>query len=271
MKKLYSYTNNRQIWRILPTDSGKLIIEDRDLNSKEVFFNCLSAESGKALFENFQLDEKYWIGIEAVHNDIIFFHKFIQPEMPQHVDIIAFDIKSQKILWDNKGISFLFIKDDKIYAYKAIFEGRDFFIIDLKTGRVNEIKITPDEINFLHKESLESKSYEDYIFPQPYFGDEVLSVEIKNIFTMKKEESAIAGKIDYAVFGEALFFNCHIVQDDGTLNNIFFVFDIEKGKYIFEIILNEKIKSFIPESFFIKNNLLFLLKGKQELFIYKLI
>ena len=41
IKKKYSFKNKRQIWRLLPTTTDKLVIEDRDTQNKEVFFNCI--------------------------------------------------------------------------------------------------------------------------------------------------------------------------------------------------------------------------------------
>ena len=109
IKKKYTHDNGRPIWRIIPTETGKLIIEEREKDNKQVYFNCLEIESGKKIFKNFQLEEKFWIGIEAVYNDVIYFHKFVKPDMPQHVGIIALDLGGKKILWENFSNSFLFM------------------------------------------------------------------------------------------------------------------------------------------------------------------
>ena len=96
IKRIYSFSNNRQIWRLIPTATEKLIIEERDTENKEVFFNCLEISSGVKIFSELQLEEKFWVGIEAVNNDIIYFHKFVKPDMPRHQGIIAFDIEIKK-------------------------------------------------------------------------------------------------------------------------------------------------------------------------------
>ena len=75
ISKTYSFTNKKQIWRLLLTKSDKLIIETRDTENKEVFFTCLDAFTGEPVFKNLQMDEKFWIGIETTYKDIIFFHK----------------------------------------------------------------------------------------------------------------------------------------------------------------------------------------------------
>ena len=43
--------------------------------------------------------------------------------------------------------------------------------------------------------------------------------------------------------------------------------DIDNGKVIFEEELNRGVKNFVPDSFFIKDDLLFLLKEKTELLV----
>ena len=98
-KKYYKVDYPNQIWRLLISDKDKLIIETRNPETKEAFFNCFDINNKKVLFDNFQLEEKYYVGIETVHNEIIYFHKFPKPDLPNHKEIIAFDINSQKILW----------------------------------------------------------------------------------------------------------------------------------------------------------------------------
>jgi len=63
LKKKYKFDNGRQIWRIIPTNSGKLIIEEREPEKKQAYFHCLERESGKKLLSNFQLEDKFWVGI----------------------------------------------------------------------------------------------------------------------------------------------------------------------------------------------------------------
>ena len=84
LKRKYTFTNNRQIWRIVPAGEGKLVIEERDPMTKEVFFSCIEMNTGKILLDSLQFDEKFWIGIEDIYKDVILFHKYHQPDMPWH-------------------------------------------------------------------------------------------------------------------------------------------------------------------------------------------
>jgi hypothetical protein len=271
IERIYSFSNNRQIWRLLPTSTGKLIIEERDIENKEVFFNCIDISKGERIFSDFQLDEKFWVGIEAIDEDVIYFHKFMKPDMPGHQGIIAFDINSESILWENSEYSFLFIDDNKIYCYKSNFEGRNFFILDNKTGHLIEhLGGDVAEINLLREKSLSKQMFHDYIFPQMYFPEDVLPENILKIFNEIKNEKVVAGKIEYAFFKDILFFNFHEVLDDGQLKNTFRGVEISSNKKVFEEILIKKTNAFVPDSFFFKQNLMFLLQEKIRLVVYNL-
>lgn len=271
IEQIYSFSNNRQIWRLLPTNTGKLIIEERDTEKREVFFNCLEISSGKRIFSDFQLDEKFWVGIETVNNDIIYFHKFIKPDMPGHQGIIAFDINSEKILWENPEYSFLFIDGNEICCYKSLFEGRSFFILDCNTGELiktlgNEVS----EINNLREQALNKQSFEEYIFPQTFYSENILPEKVSKIFNEIKSEKVIAGNIEYALFKDFLFFNYHEVLNNGSLRNILKGINLTENKFVMEEILIDETRAFVPDSFFFRENLMFLLKEKIWLVVYKL-
>ncbi len=271
IKKEYTYSNKRQIWRLLPTSTEKLIIEDRDIQSKEVFFNCVDINSGKKIFLNFQLDEKFWIGIEAISEDIIIFHKFAKPDMPGHSSIIAFDIFSKKILWQNDDLVFLFISDKKLYAYKQKFEGRTFFSLNISDGKiVDEFVNNSDEINSSREKNFEAENkFTNYYFPET-FDPNTYSNEAAEFINEFKIENVVTGKIDCVELKKVFLFNCHSVLMDGKLQNMFYAVDIEMKKIIFKEILDRETPVFIPDSFFVKDNLIFMIIDKLKLLVCKI-
>jgi len=266
IKKEYRFNNNRQIWRLLPA-GDKLVIEERDINSKEVFFNCIEIKNGKKILKNYQLDEKYWAGIEIIYKDIIFFHKFAKPEMPGHKGILAFDLLEQKIIWQSEDYSFLFIHKDVLYSYKQHFEGRSFYKLDYHTGNlIEELGSDASYINKFREEGTKSSELGRFLFPQHFINDK--DEEVNSKLNEFKANNVITGKIEYIKNNNHLFFNTHEVNSDGTLKNIFYVIDLKSDKIIFETILNSAIKAFVPDSFFINNNFIILLKEKTELVVY---
>ena len=272
IKKKYTHDNGRPIWRIIPTETGKLIIEEREKDNKQVYFNCLEIESGKKIFKNFQLEEKFWIGIEAVYNDVIYFHKFVKPDMPQHVGIIALDLGGKKILWENFNNSFLFIWKERVYCFQQMFEGRKYLSLDYKTGKLLEdFGDAAGKISSVKKELDESDAYAGYLFPESYNSNMTMPANIKEIFKKLKNDFTFSGNIEYVQKNELLLFNFHIENSEGNLSNWFKVLDLSSGKYILEETLIKETRSFAPDSFFIKDDLLFLLFGKNRLSVYSII
>lgn len=271
LKKQYKHDNKKQIWRILPTANQKLVIEERDASTKEVFFNCLEIESGKKIFKNFQLDEKNWIGIESIFNDIIFFHAYGKPDMPAHKSIIAFDIKSQTILWQNDSYVFSFVFEDKVYCYQQRFESRVFFALDYLTGNVIEDFGSDVTIVNELKEKSEKEFYEqNYFFPEYFNRNSSVENEWQKYLSNALTENVIKGEISYLKFKDFLLFNYHEVSKSNTLNNIFTVVDLSKNKIILKEILDKSLSSLMPESFFVKDKFLFLIVDKTKVLIYKI-
>ena len=270
--KKYTYSDRHQIWRLLISGSDKLIIELRDTDNKEVFFSCLDIHTGEPVFSKKQLDEPYWIGIEQVHDDVIFFHKFAKPDMPGHREIIAFDIFTQDILWKSYEYTFLFIFDDKLYVSTESFEGNKYFALDYKNGKViEELKVSSTEIAKLRNIADQSISYDNYIFPEIFEpGNSGVNENVNILIGKEAKNLDIIGNIEYTEFKGLLLFNVHFKVLDNSLVNKFFVKNLETGEEIFTEILNANVNAFAPDSFFCYKNYVLILKEKKELLVYKI-
>jgi hypothetical protein len=261
----YTYSNKRQIWRIIPGGPDKLVIEERNPVTREVFFSCIDMNSGNVLLENLQFDEKFWIGIEEVYKDVIFFHNYQKPDMPGHADIIAYDINKKEVIWRSDKYLFSLVYDNKIYCFRNFFERQKYYQLDYYTGElISELGDDFNQIGHL-RELRETELYKGYRFPE-VFNHPVK--EIDSIIEELRTEVLISGKIDYFVTGNLLLLSYHTVLDDGKLRNNFRTLDISTKMVIFEEILNKEITNYIPDSFFLINDLVFLLKEKETLFVF---
>jgi hypothetical protein len=272
VKQNYTLTNNRTIWRLIPS-GNKLLIEERDEINKQVYFNCVEIESGKYLLKDYRTDEKFWTGIEAFENDKIYFHHFVKPDMPGHIGIFVYDLASDSYIWKRDDLVFLFLYKDNVFAFYQKFESRQFFALDAQTGSlIKEYGENPDEVNKLREKLLqeEYEKYKNYQFPEPYDAGK-LSPECRLLTEQIKENELVSGIIDFVKFNDLLLLSYHSAADEGKLNNIFRVIEIDTGKIIFEDVLNAGITSYIPDSFFIRENLLFLIKNKTELMVFSLV
>jgi hypothetical protein len=265
IKKEYTFTNNRQIWRLLPSNSW-MVIEDRNIETKEAFFSCIEINTGKKIFKNFQMDEKYWVGIETIKNNTIFFHKYVKPDMPGHKGIYAFDLKTRKFLWENENAVFLVWNDQKIFCYTELFEGRKFYVLDSMTGElIEELGNDFESINKIREKFIHEDDSSGYHFTQPYAAGSGNDPAVAEIMHNLKNSKVIYGKIEHIFINPLLLFNFHEVQDDGSLKNQLKIVDINSGKFIYEETLNKKSNSYVPDSFFIKDDLIFILIEKNLL------
>lgn len=272
LKKNYRIDNKRQIWRIIPTDNGKLIIEEREPEKKQVYFHCLALDSGKKILNNFQLDDKFWVGIEAVQDDIIFFHKFAKPDMPKHRGIFAFDIMKKEFIWQNSELIFLFILDEKLFAYKEKFEGRRYYSINTSNGEIiEEIGEDYERINNLRSKSTLAESNGGYLFPEEFEFNLEVDNRANEFIKSLRNDFVLCGKVEYILKDQLLLISFHETNSKGSLNNLFKAVDLSKGKYILEEVINKETSLFLTDSFFVKDDLLFLLFGKTRLEVYKII
>jgi hypothetical protein len=272
LKKNYRFDNKRQIWRIIPTNNGKLIIEERETEKKLAYFHCLELESGKKILSNFQPEDKFWVGIETVQGNTIFFHKFAKPDMPKHRGIFAFDLKKKEFIWQNPELIFLFILEEKLYTYKEKFEGRSYCSINPVNGEIiEEIGDDYEKIKDLRSKSTLAEKNKGYLFPEVFESDSLADDRVSELIKSLRNDFVISGKIEFIWKDNLLMLSFHEANSKGTLNNLFKAVDLSKGKYILEAVINKETSLFLTDSFFVKDDWLFLLFGKTRLEVYKII
>jgi len=272
LKKLYKHDNKKQIWRILPTTENRVVLEERDPVSKEVFFCCFDIESGKKIFNQWQLDEKNWCGIESIYKDIIYFHLYGKPDMPDHKSIIAFDIKTQNIIWSNDSFRFSSVYDDKIYCFRQGFESSTYYSLDYLSGDIiDDLGTDVSTIKLIKEKADEEFWKQNYIFPSYFNRNDDTLEDYEKYFRDLISSRVIKGEISFIEFNELLLYSFHEVNKHNSLSNIFYAYDRLRNKIVLEETLDKNLTNLIPESFFVKDNFLFLIIDKTKLFIYKII
>jgi Domain of unknown function (DUF4905) len=270
LKKMLTHKDQRQIWRMLISDSDKLILETRDASTKEVFYHCISLTGFEGIFYNFQLEEKCWLGIETIYNEVALFHKFPKPDLPGHKEIIALDLVSQKVLWINKELSYLFVANDKVYGFQQGFEERYFTSLDYKTGeKLEDLGTDYLLVNDLRSKSENEKDQNVYLFPR-IFSPENEVAEVKNAIETQTKGLNLTGESHYLLYDDLLLFNFHVKEPEGLLTNNFVIVDLPGNSTLISEVLNYKARALYADSFFIYKELLFVLREKNEVIVYQL-
>lgn len=268
LKKHFSFSSKNQLWRLLINDKDDLMIESRDNNTKEVSYYFVNIPSKKVIRNKINLPDNVWIAVESFFGNIVYFHKFVKPDLPIHSGIIAYDLLEDKIIWENPNYRFFIVDEDYLIAQKQGFEETQLIKLDLHTGEfLDNLNLTLDEIEIMHNNFLAKFNYEYYDYPDNFnFDDNTLLSKTLDKYS-KKFPIKFTPQVIY--LENFIFCSFHLLTNKG-INNYFIAINTDKEKVVEEIILNKNVKGFVPESFFMYKNYLILLKDKTELLIYKM-
>jgi|GEM_PF-351299 len=266
VKKYLKHQHQKQIWRILISETDKLLIEERNMETKEVFFSCYDLTTKENIFSELQFEQKSWIGIEAMENDSIIFHFYRKPDMPQHKGFFVFSMKEKKILWQNDTYAYFFSDEKRIVAFLQQFEGKLFTQFDLLTGEVTE-NYGDDfaHVNFLKQETDAKKSYGSYAFPEVFnpLDDDPVFDTVRTVVSKYN----ISGQVELIEKAGLLYFSFHEKRDD-IYTQHFYICTSRNGSVLCSDILNKSIPKYAVDSFFLYKSFLLLMKEKQSLEIY---
>jgi|YNPMSStandDraft_1061717.scaffolds.fasta_scaffold12483_4 hypothetical protein len=269
IQKLFSFNQGRNIWRIILTDLDQIVIEERDIQKKEVYFSCIDRLTGKFFWKNKTfLNEKFWIGIEATISKYLILHLFEKPDMPNHKKIINVDLTTGEILWVNDDLTFYDLDENYVYGYISQYEKNEFFKISIEDGEV-VCNLGNDEEAKSFLNSIKEKDYSRYWFTQTLknsLNDEKLSTVFKQ-FLSNSFYSEFCEFIDRSSF---LVFNVYDKVEPKSLINRLIVFDKIEEKPVLIETLNQSTPAPVPDSFFMYDDDLYFIKNKMELVAYRL-
>lgn len=122
------------IWRVFPNHQNYITVEVRNVIDKVVSFHCLDALTGLSKWDNINLSETWWIGIEGIFGDVVILHEYERPDLPAHKNIIAVDINTGKTLWSNDELIFVSSGDNILIASRNSFAATQKLKLNLLTG-----------------------------------------------------------------------------------------------------------------------------------------
>lgn len=271
LKKNIKYKDGNQVFRILVSKNDVLLIETRDTEARQVYYHSIDLTSGKKIFTKLQLDEKFWIGVEKIVDDVIIFHKYAKPDMPGHNAVIAVNVRDGKVLWQDENAEFIAAKSERIFCSRKSFGLTEIVALNLLSGELIEVLGRDDAIaEKLKSEADAEEDYSDYIFPDKFTADSIDN-DAESVILRHTQDLEIIGDIEYCRINNFLAANFHSRIKDDVLMNRFFAVDLDSGKELLNVVLNSDAVMFVPDSFFIYKNSLILIKEKIEVFVYKIV
>jgi hypothetical protein len=270
LKPAWEFRTHALIWRIIFSQHHTLIGETRNQSKKSTSFFCVDAHSGKPLWKENEYDEPWWIGIETVVDAWLILHGFVRPDMPEHRGIRLVDLSNGRMIWKNDELSFWFVYDQKLYAYKHIFERRLGYEIDIRTGAIlQEYSDNLEVLHELRKRALqqEPESSQGTIFAE-LLGQGQKDSEADTIIKQITDGNALEGWIEYLLRNKILlvsYYQKEEAPDSAMLRNVLIVYHIVRKKILLKEILATNIQVPSPDTFFVKDDFVYYVKNKNTL------
>ncbi len=266
IKKQFRHSKGRSIWRILLNNESLLLVEERDLKTREVFFQVFDLATGRKVIADLQLREKFWVGVESFNGDTIYFHGYKKPDMPWHQGISAYSVRKNALLWEHPEYVFSFMDAGTIVGIQQQFESSKYYAISAETGHLTEeLTFDAETLKSRREEVLARVDYSKYVFP------------VQSALAPEREETLRQHMKTGQLAVESLFLNDVLLvtlQDGpagGPYNQCLKAIDIPSKKVIFNQPLNENQKTVLFDSFFIYDKHLVVIKNKEEVLVFSLV
>jgi len=269
LKPEWSFAAQSLIWRILPSEAGILVGEERDPQKRKASFFALAEDSGERLWSDFSLAEDWWVGIEAVHGRVLLFHGYAKPEVPEHRKIIAVSLDSGKILWKNDELTYWFGTSELIAAYSQSFDQRVGYTLDLSSGKV--VRKFDNLENLLELRSKEERETAVSGIQSPeILSSGVIKPDVSRVIDRLSKQYAILGDVEYTAAGGKIVVAFHTggsgrTADEPNLTQHLEVVDLDSGRALYQDVLARNALYPMPDSFFIKNKRIFCVKDQKTL------
>jgi hypothetical protein len=270
LKPIWEFSTGVLIWRLFISSQNTIVGETRNQETKSASFFCIDARTGKSLWKEIEFDEPWWIGIEAVYDQWIILHRFARPDMPEHRGMYLVELATGKLLWRNDELTYWFVHDRKLYAYKYIFEKRLGYEIDINTGTLlNEYADNLDVLHELRRQVLqnEPECMQGTKYPELYSQRQVDS-EVATSIQQITGGNALEGWIEYLLRSNILLVSYYRKENSSTsatLENILTVYDTERKEKRFSEIIVKSVQVPSPDTFFVKDEFVYFIKDQNTL------
>jgi hypothetical protein len=265
----WTFSARSTIWRMVLAEQGTLVGECRNPETKVASFFGLDLSTGKVLWRDLHLDEQWWVGIEAVQKNVVLFHSFATPDMPQHKGIRAFDAASGLQLWRNDDVAYWFGHQSLVIAYRDLFEKRIGYEIDLRSGVILKTHDTSlEELHELRRQVTEEQSFPEIALPEVFVEEEADPV-LASLVRKETKGKTLSGRVEFLLQNDRFLFNFHVLTRDSAdsqkLENHMVAYCLPEKKCIFADVIGRNLAGYVPDSFFVRYPFALFIKDQRTL------
>jgi hypothetical protein len=164
------------VWQLMFTLSGDLVGQKRFAGSRKALFFCIETLTGHVFLDDFLFTEhhnshadvgSWFTGLETTLGDLVYCHTF-QPNSPEHQGIWALEPRSGEVVWSRPELVFVANLEDEFLVYKSsVFAGfpeRHFQIIDPFTGA--DIRLLGLDSNAVRVQAVQEEVRQQITLPE---------------------------------------------------------------------------------------------------------
>lgn len=269
---LHSYSFKGSIWKVrIDVAQNTAIIEVRNGTEYTTSFHLIDLDAQKEIITDWILHEPWLIGIEDIHNGILYVHQYRSPDIPEHLGIYAYDIHTKLLLWEQPQLSWLKRTRFSILAHYITHEGiRQFGEIDL-SGKIIRQFGEQIPIHILQEaENIELEQFEQMSFPQSVLLDKAENKE-KLLFFRTFAPMLKFHYSEYLNYQENHILSYYSMNKDATqtsMNNYLVIYHSIKNQKLCEVCLAQNVHRFAVDTFYMYKNHLFFVEHPNVLHIY---
>jgi hypothetical protein len=257
IKLSFAETFDGIIWKTLVDPEGKrLLAEVRNAEKKIVTFSVVDLESGRCLWKDQQMEEPWWISLQAISGNTLLFTLYTDSSNPDKKSILAFDVGTKKTLWWKNNFVVASVYGDRIKGTDVKFGSREV-TINVSDGTV----VPHDSDLFAHEQNF------DVIRPFQY-QEGTAHFDTVKMFLETKCQISPTISIEYCEFHSLILISVFVQQND--LANYLFVFNSD-GELMLKETLGIDLKGIALDTFFIFSGYLIFVSNKRELRGYKIV
>ena len=252
-----SFQTEGKIWKIITDHSSSLlVIQVRDGEAYQTSFTAIDTMKSSILWQDYTLDENWWLGMSSLHQGVLLLHTYPDAQKPQPRGIVALDVASKEIIWQNQDLNFYELADDKIVATSSTTSDQFYLTVDIKSGNILE------RFQEFDKEFTRKNENNSMIFPFHY-QNEMAYFQTVAVFLKKKINLQIVQAVDYLEYDNFIIISYFYDDADGLMNNLL-VLD-QNGEVLLHQNIEKQLIGIGLDTFFVFKNELFFVKHKTLL------
>lgn len=264
LRPAWTYSTSGTLWRVIPAPPETVIGEERDTKAKRATFFALDLNSGRRRWSGRRFHDDWWVGVTAVHQDVLLLHGFASPDMPGHLGIVAADIASGDILWSDPAGSLVELRTDIVVLSRPSASGPDLEARALRTGAHTALVSGGNH----GAGSSSGEDAPDIRVPYLLAPDEDMGARLNRLLRPLLGGQSTSWHLEVVEHPRAIVVMTHEPSAPSgatTLRGHLRVVDPEAGSLLFEEITQREVQLPVPNTFSIVQDKLLYIKDGQLL------